>query len=505
MATQENLAVQGMIPYQLGTFVGGQSDYQDKGIKGSYKFGYGMSIREQEDSITCQQGLKDDLALGTIDASISFVVPSSDGNTYFLTTNGKIWRRNSSAQYSMVYQDVQETGNIIGAAEWYDQSGWTYLVWATPTRLNIKKLIGPSYSQTEPWNDVNSASTGNWPKTDLTSSPYHTMANTNGVLEICNGNVMAFVGYDLSYSNNSLALIPGNSAKCVLERGKYGIIGCTRSDGKDETDLFSWDGIGPHHWNDKGITKFGGLNSMIDTEIALAQMGTQGQFYVTDFKTPVPFRQIKGGGESDVDGMCTYHGMALCGIYNNTYSTNGHYANGVYAIGRINKNASLVLDLEYQLDCDEIYSVKTVGTDILIAYAYNGQYGVKIVDNSNKAVAVYQSLDLNAPLGTRRYPNPLGRLVNWEKIDLQARPLPAGCTVEVWYKYDKRDTGGTNNDGWIQCNLDGSDEVQWTTTGGQNAVFAVGQRARAIEVMVILTPNGNNAPDMHEVNVFLTL
>jgi len=504
MPTNQNLMAASLVPFQLKSWIGGQSDYNDKGIRGSYKFGYGMSIRDQEDSVTAGQALKDDLVTGTFDAPCYFVVPSSNGNTYFFLNNGKIWRRTSVGVYNLVYTDTNESGNIIGAAEWYDSNGYTYIMWATPTRLNIKRLIGPGYTPAEPWTDVNTAASGSWPKTDLTSATWHTMANTNGVLEICNGNLMAMVGYDLSYSTNTLALIPGNSAKCVLERGKYGIIGCTRVDNKDETDFFSWDGIGTH-WNDKGIVKFGGLNSMIDTEISIAQMGTNGQFYITDFKTPVPFRQIKGGGQSDVDGVASYHGMALFGIYGNTYYTNGHYANGIYAVGRINKNAPLVLDLEYQLDCDEIYSVKVIGTDIICVYKLNGLYGVKIVDTAHKATAVFQSLDLDAPIGSRRYPNPLGRLVNWVKIDLQCRPLPAGCSVQVWWKLDKVDTGGTNNDGWYQSNLVDSTSTSWSTTGGQNSVWAVGQKGRTLEVMVILTPSGNTTADLHEINAYISL
>ena len=431
-------------------------------------------------------------------------VVASDGNTYFFCYDGKIFSRHSDGTYTLVYTDTQESGHIIGAGEWYDVNGWTYLLWATDTRLNIKKLVGTGYTQSEPWTDVNQASTGSWPKTNLTSAPWHTMTMANGTFQICNGSKMAFVGYDLSYTNNSVELIPGNSATCILERGKYAIIGCNRVDGKDESAFFSWDGIGLH-WNDKELIKFGDLNCMIDTELSLAQMGTDGQFYISDFNSPTPFRQIKGGGQSDIDGICAYHGMALVGMYGNTYYTNGHYANGVYAVGRVNKNAPLVLDLEYQLDCDEITSVKVVGTDILIAYKLGSQYGVKIVDKLNKATAVYQSLDLDAPIGTRRYPNPLGRMVNWQKIDLQCQKLPAGCKVEVWYKFDKSFTGGTNNDGWIQSNLVGSSDVQWTTAGGQNSVWAIGQKARTLEVMVICIPSGNTSPDLHEVNVFLTI
>lgn len=503
-----------LIPYHLRSFLGGLSDYEDKGIAGSFKSGYNLNPRKQIDSLTAGQTLKDDLALGaqdingqTMTAIPYFVVPSNDGNTYFLTNDGKIFRRNSSGVYLMVYRDPSESGNIIGAAEWYDSAGWTYLLWATPTRLNIKKLLGPAYTNVEPWNDVNTADTGTWPKTNLTSATWHTMAMANGAMMICNGSVMALVGYDLSYTNNAVALIPGNSSKCILERSKYGIIGCTRADSRDESAFFSWDSIGLS-WNDKEIIKFRGLNSMIDTEISLAQMGSNGQLYISDFNTPIPFRQIRGGGQSDPDGVTAYHGMALIGIYNNTNSMNGHLGNGVYSVGRVNKNAPIILNLEYQLDCDELPSVKTIGDDILIAYKLGSQYGVKIVDTANKATAVYQTLDLLAPLGSRRYPIPLGRLLEWSKVDLQCQPLPAGCKIECWYRTDKATTGGTNNDGWIQANLDIGDTppvTQFSDTGMQNCQFYVGQRGRVIEIQLILLSNGNNTPEINECNIFFSV
>ncbi len=432
-----------LIPYHLRSWLGGFSDYEDKGTAGSFKAGYNTDPRKQKDTLTSGQALVDDLALGAQDINgqtmtdhAYFVVPSTDGNTYFFCHDGKIFRRNAAGVYLMVYRDPSEAGAIIGAVEWYDVNGFTYLLWATPTRLNIKKLLGPAYTNVEPWNDVNTAFTGTWPKTNLTSTTWHTMGMANGAMMICNGNVMALVGYDLSYTNNALALIPGNTGTSIIERSKYGIIGCKNSTGRDESSFFSWDSIGLH-WNDKQIIKFGGFNSMIDTEVALAQIGTNGQLYISDFNTPIPFRQIRGGGQSNPDNFTAYHGMALLGIYNNTNSVNGHLCNGVYSIGRINKNAPIILNLEYQLDCDEITSVKTVGTDILIAYKSGNQYGVKKVDFNNKAIGVNQTLDLVASLGTRRYPIPLGRMFEWSKVDIQCQPLPAGCGIEVWYKTDK--------------------------------------------------------------------
>jgi len=499
-----------LIPYHLRTFLGGISDYEDKGITGAFKSGMNLSIRKQKDSLSCQFALKDDLPAGHMTAPCYFVVPASDNNTYFFCYDGKIYRRKTGGDYLVqgsglepVYTETYESGNIIGACEWYDDAGFTYLLWATPTRLNIKKIAGAGYVQVEPWTDANVASTGVWPKTNLTSTDWHTMTIANGNLQICNKNVMALVGYDLSYTNNSLQLIPGNAARCVLERGKYAVIGCRNSTGKDETNFFAWDGIGLS-WNDKQIIKFGGLNSMIDTEIALAQIGDNGQLYVSDFNTPVPFRVIRGGGHSFPDGMCAYHGMALVGISGNTNLMNAHYGNGIYSVGRINKNAPLIVNLDYQLDCDEIYSVKVIGTDIVCAYKSGSDYGVKVVDTGTYATAVYQSLDLIAPLGTRRYPIPLGRMLNWSRIDLQCTPLQPGTKIEVWYKYDKMTKGGTNSDGWIPANTDGG-LTQFTGTDKQNAVFYCGQKGRVAEVQLILIPSGNRTPEVNEINFYFTV
>jgi hypothetical protein len=481
--------------YHISSFLGGTSDYEDKGIRGSFKSGYNLDIRKQIDSLSCGQALTDDLAVGTMTAQAYFVVPASDGNTYFFCYDGKIFRRNSSGVYILVWTDVNESGHIIGACEWYSSAGWTYLLWATPTRLNIKKIAGTGYTQTEPWNDVNVADTGTWPKTNLTSTNWHTMCIANGALQICNGNVMALVGYDLSYTNESLRLIPGNSAKCVLERDKYGVIGCTKTDYKDESAFFTWDGIGLS-WNDKKIIKFSRLNSMIDTEIAIAQFGTDGQLYIPDFRSQVPFRQIRGGGESNPDGVTAYHGMALMGIFNNTNEINGVLANGIYSIGRVNNNADIILNLEYQLTCDEIYSVKTVGTDILVVYKLGSQYGVKKVDWSNKSTAVYQSLDLVAPIKNV----PLGRMLEWATIDLQCQPLPADCKIECWYKYDKQGD-------FIQANTDPDNPgsgLQFQGTGNQNAVFYVAQPARVSEVQLVLIPSGNETPEVNEINAYFT-
>ena len=146
-------------------------DYDDKGIAGAFKAGYGLDVRKQIDSLSGQNALKDDLPLGIMTAPCYVSVVASDGNTYFFCYDGKIFRRESNGSYLVqgygivpVYTEPAENGNIIGACEWFDNAGYTYLLWVTPTRLNIKRIAGPAYTNVELWNDVNTASTGSWPK-----------------------------------------------------------------------------------------------------------------------------------------------------------------------------------------------------------------------------------------------------------------------------------------------------------------------------------------------------
>lgn len=239
---------------------------------------------------------------------------------------------------------------------------------------------------------------------------------------------------------------------------------------------------------------------MIDTEIAIAQIGTNGQLYISDFNTPIPFRQIRGGGQSNPGGICAYKGMALIGIFGNTNNIHDVLGNGIYSIGRVNKNAPIVLNLEYQLTCDEIYSVVTVGSDILLTYRLNGAYGVKRVDPGTYATAVYQSLDLIAPIKNTS----IGRVMEVVNVDIQCEKLLPGCAIEVWYKIDKNTSEGAQNDGWIQSNMQGGD-VQLATHNAQNAVFLAGEKGRVAEVMVKLIPSGNRSPEINEVNVYASL
>ena len=67
--------------YNLTSFVGGISDYTDKGIAGSGQWSSGLEIRSGDDSLSCKQALVQESA-DVFEDLILWFVPAPDGNCY---------------------------------------------------------------------------------------------------------------------------------------------------------------------------------------------------------------------------------------------------------------------------------------------------------------------------------------------------------------------------------------------------------------------------------------
>lgn len=473
--------------YILKSYNGGLSDYDNKGIQGSFKFGKNLNIRKKQDTLSCQQALADDLASGTFDDDCHFIITASDGYTYFFLDNGKIYRRDpADSSYTLVYTDTAgaSDGGIVGAYEWVNDQDMVFLYWASKTRLNRKRIINAGTPDDTDWTVaplVNATLNGQtYPKTNLTSADWHTMRDVNGVLLIANGNTIAQVGYDDSYTNNALQLIPGNIAKTLIERDQYGAFGCTREDNREESNLFIWDGLSTA-WNGKKKIPSSSVNALVDIEVPLMQVGTDGLVYYADNVSVLPIFTFPEGGQVNPEGVDVDDGLALFGVYGN-----GDGYSGIYSYGRKTKNNPIALNLEYQFDCDEIGAVKKIGSDILFTYRDGSNYGVKIVDTTTKATAVYESLELEAPFTTLKVPS-------WMYLKISMDSLPTGTSISV-----KRRINRTGD--FVACNLENG-ETSYSTENGEEAVFNIGDTGKVAEIQITLTPYGNNSPEIRKAEL----
>jgi hypothetical protein len=462
--------------FTIKSFKGGISDYENAGLAGSFKFGSNLSIHSDTDSLTCNQALVDDLAIGTMTGLPLWIVPCTNGNTYFFCDNGTIYKKSGGA-YSLVYTDAD--GRITGACEWSNDNGDVFLYWATATKLHRMIVAGNWTSDVD--DTVNGQS---YPKSNLTSATWHTMKQINGTLLICNASTLAMVAWDDSYTTDALSLIPGNLSKCLMESKGYAYIGNTKTDLAQNAEMFVWDTAQSLNWNAKNTIPSSAINALINSEFPLMQVGTSGQLFLADIANyTMPLISFPGGGQVNPDAVEVDGGMALFGSYGN-----GTGKTGVYSYGRKKKNASVVLNLEYALDCSAIGSIKNIGGTLLITYTNSAGtgWGVKKVDSSNKAIGTYQSVDLV-------FPSSLRELV-LSKIRLITAPLPESTSITCYRKMNK--TGS-----FTLCNLEGGGTT-FNTTGGQEAWFLAGDKGKIAELELILTPSANTVPEIYSIELY---
>lgn len=538
-----------MAVYEITSFRGGLSDYEDKGIPGSFKFGANLDIRKRKDSLTCNQALVDEgirsssspslsqspsaspsssvslspsasasktpsvsaspspspsktasmsaspslspslspsassspshsvspspspsAGLSTVFAGlIRFFIKGSDGYVYGFDNTGRIYRRDSDAFWQLVYTDPD--GAIKGAEEKPSSGGKTYLYWATDTKLKRKELPGVAN-----WNDTETVAQ------NLISADWHTMKQVGGSLMIANYSYIAMVGYDDSYTNEALDLIPGNIAKTLVERNGRVIVGTVRAGD-----------------NTKGI------NAAIDAEYPLAQVGNDGELYFSNMNDSMPITRFPGGGYVNPGGVCneieqlnffeweqdaiswidkqTVGNLSLWAVYN-ADSGKG----GIYSYGRKKRNHPVTLNLEYQFDADELGALVTIEGVTLVSYRDGTSFGVKAVDSTTKAQGIYEGLDFKAPVKTP------AAITVWNQQELFFAPLPDGTSIEFWYRVNK-------NGSFVRARTaDG--EVNFATANAKKAVFTIQAEGEIFEPKIVLNPSFNVTPEIYRSRTY---
>jgi hypothetical protein len=451
--------------FELKGFRAGKSDYDDSGVEDSFKMGKNLNIRNTVDTLSCNQTLTTDGTGATgadtiVTDLINFWVNSVDGNTYAFGDTGKIYKRTSAGVWSLLYTDAG--GEIIGAAEWVDATR-TFLVWATATSLHHKLMPGNTG-----WTDVD-ATLATWPKT-ITTASWHTMAQADGALMICNDKKLAEFSYDDSFTTEALALRYMAVAKTVLEYGNNVLVGSA-----DQSNgwLLTWDHTALN-WTNKNRIPVKTINAIADAEVMTMNCTRKDGTYSLFFSN-----MADKMGVLSMDGQCNPgavaedDGMALFGVFGGSYP-------GIWSFGRKKKNGKFAYNLEYYLDADEIGAITFIGSDLFVSYQKGATHGVKKVDTATKASAEYYSLDLEAP-----------RETNWTTIDLLTKSIPTGCSIACYYDLNK--TGS-----WTQAKLqDGS----LTATAGRDPIFMIGSNGKIFNLKIVLTPSVNTTPEISKITI----
>lgn len=481
--------------YNIKSFIGGISDYDDKGIAGSGKFLSACEIRTNSDGLKCKQALKQE-GSGVFEDLILWFVPSPDDCTYAFGDTGRIYKRTSAGVWSKVY--TEPDGKILGAAIAYRFVSTNvyqpYIFWACETTLHRKEIPGEA-----DWSDVDEAGSGTgetYPKTNLTTATWHTMKWTTGYLLIANANLIGFVAYDGSYTNEGLQTIPGLEITTIVDRNNEIAAMGTAITNDNQALLYSWDTISTS-WISKTPMNFKSIDAAIDSEFFL--MVAEGQIWYTDLYTKLPVCDLPGGGTVKPGGATVRENVALFAVGNAVRESadSSVTCNGIYGYGRRKNAGTPVLNLEYPIICDEMGGLMSNGDLLLtsckvvttVDEVETTTYKVMTIDQNNKQICEYESLELKTPFLQLPQRQVITRAV------LKTKTIPEGAKIELYYRLDL-------SGDWTQAEFAATMESQSSDkefVNGEEAAFLIGAQANTLEIKLVLTPSGNDSPEVKDI------
>ena len=455
-------------------FRGGIVEQGRRGPRGSFRFGYGLNIRDGENTLKCQQKLKKDSSTTVTDLPL-VMIKGSDGNKYAFGDTGKIYRKIGTGAWALVYTDAD--GKITGAYE-YTSTTNTFIFYATQTKLKKITLANAGGTWSGNITTVGTFTTGS-------ADDYHTMWEATGVLFVADGQLLAIYDYNDATNFSALRLPTKEQMYTLRDRNDRVIMGTKKG------ILYQWDRLADS-WFGKKDVQAGTINAMEWLEGgAVLQVGDNGNLKYWNLAESYPFKRIPDTSNSLPNGICIHNELVHIGM-------NGGSKNGVYTIGRYDKNDPIALNLEYipshgKLTGTTIGALLSDDDDLYVAWKDGSTYGIDIIDHSNKAPAVYESMVLN--MGKPQ----LDKLVEIIKIETLA--LPENCSYTVKWR-SSQVTGNEDADGWNQCDTEDGGATTWDEEDTAKSVWKCGAQGETYEIRIELTPNGNNTPEIRSINSY---
>lgn len=454
----------------INDFRGGIVEQGRLGPRGSFKFGQGLDIRSGENTLKCQQALKKDSSTVVTDLVIA-MIRTSDGRKYAFGDTGNVYRKNTGA-WELVYDDPD--GRISGAVE-YKTTNNSYIFYATATKL---KRIRVSDAATGTWSAP--ATVG----TLLNSAEWHSMREAIGTILVTDGDLVGIYDFEENFNNAGLRLPTGAELRCLRDRKNLVYLG-DRNDTLARGVLFVWDRLADS-WLDKEDSQGNGINAIEWFENgAVVQSGDNGQLKYFNLTTFSPFKRVPGTKSAYPGAACIHQELVTIGM-------NGGDKNGVYTVGRYDANDPRALNLEYvpshgKLTGTEIGALLSTGSELYVSWKDGSTYGIDVTDPDNKAVGVYESMRMNMSRPQ------IDKLI--EIVKLETKAMPAGTSVELYWR--------SSRDGadWRQAELNRDDTEM---DSGNQGIFKLGAQGEEYEVKLVLTPNGNETPEVLTINSYFT-
>jgi len=460
--------------------LGGIADSDYLGGENSVAELVGLDLHSESGVIKVNQKLTKESG-SIVDDFVKASVPCSDGSTYhFGSTNGKIWKRTSAGTWSLEATAAPAAG-AVGILDAKEYQGYIY--YAMQSRLG-RWQIGTAWSTR---ND-------SWATFTNTDADWHPMKIVSMVLYIGDKNYVAQVDV-ATFSANALDIAAPLRIKSLGRLNTDLLIGTYVSDNVTETEIIRWNTWSVSFSTSDPIPEVG-VNCFLDTDNnVIVNAGTKGNLYMYNGTSLEEYKCVKGvftlaaKGYVHPNAKFNFNGLPLFGFSN----INANPANqGVYSLGRTNRNYPFILNLEYAISTSnlagiEIGAICPVSSDqFTVSWKdTNGSttYGVDILDLTAKATLAYFT--------TRVIMADRTKLLNYGLVNVAYRSLPTGTSLSVQKKVNADSSFGTA----IGARVDTKRMILATEVDVNDAV--------RVQLKVNLVASANLAPEveMAEVNV----
>ena len=358
-------------------------------------------------------------------------VQGSDGHTYFGDDEGNIYKRTSATPgvWSKVYTDTG-TDAILGIGEF---NGYFY--WATYNKLHRMAIAGTwATDVVEDWASFTNADTS-----------FHPMIVIGLFLFIGDGKAIASVDDTGEFTANGtpniefVGLPTGYRARCFYQYDIDLLIGTWAGTTINKARVFRWDTVSSSYMSTDDIDE-AGVNAFIPIgNSVFAQCGKFGNFYFYDGQnlSEPPAKKLRGSYSPTSymniypEAVANLKGLQLFGVSN---GAGNPCLEGVYSLGRYDKNYPLALNLEFPISQNvtintEIGIVHAIGSDLLVSWKEGSAspftYGVDELDYTAKYASPYVTTINLAP---NRYISK-----SFKKYIVSYKSKPAGTDINLSY------------------------------------------------------------------------
>lgn len=462
---------------------GGISDSKFSGVADSLYRMVGVDVHTEPAVIKAEQKLTKDSG-ATVTEFVKWQVTSSNGNTYhFSADTGKIWERNSSGTWSLVYTTSPNNGEAkcLGAIE---HNG--YIIWATQTRIH--RILAVNANGSANWT---ANATVNWQSFTNGNLNYHPMVEQNLNLYVGDGNLLA--EWDgTNWTANALDI---KSPLVIKSLGKLStdvLIGTEVSSNVTKTEIFRWNTWSVSFSSSDPIEE-NGINAFLPADnYVYVSAGRSGNIYVYDGVSLELFKKVTGTYSATAtatvhpDAVSNLQGQVLFGLSN---VSNNPALQGVYRLGRHSRNYNWILDLAYPiserntgelvLSGIEIGSITTQGERIFVSWKNGASYGVDMLDYSNKLDKAYFETRVMRP---DRY-----NFSTFTKFDIPYNSLPANTSIALSYDKNYSNTYTTPTSSLVD------------DTDRKILSLEEGIEATSLQLKIVFTCSANATPSLEAI------